>query len=430
MRLLPRHRGLLPLLAAFVVHGAVVGSVSAQQPAAGTAPARAVVRAVVLLHANVIDGVSDAPIRDATIVLRDGRISSIGAAPASLPAGAETIDVQGRWVLPGLMDAHTHIADLAAMKRALTSGVTTVRSASVSHFEDVGLRELVRTGALAGPEVLAAGTFVTPDLGESITGDPRLARLAGGVQSTDDLRYLVRVNLDRGVDVIKTRTTERAGTPTTDPRMQVYTERQLRAVVEEAATRGVGVLTHAHGDEGAWSAVSAGVRSIEHGTFISDSTIALMVKRGTYLVPTYTTLRDLVEPGGDYDDPVTHNRGLFMLPIAREMVRRAHKAGVKIATGVDTQYGERSTSRVSQEMVAFVDEMGFTPMEAIRAATTVAAELFGIARRTGSLRPGMEADLIVVTGNPLEDIHTVQDAIVVVSNGQVALNRLPFGRRN
>jgi imidazolonepropionase-like amidohydrolase len=314
------------------------------------------------------------------------------------------------------------------MRRALMSGVTTVRSASVGRYEDVALRELVRVGALPGPEVLAAGTYVTPDLGETVLADPRLARLHGGVTSVDDIRHLVRVNLDRGADVIKTRTTERAGTPTTDPRLQVYSERQLRAVVEEARTRGAFVLTHAHGDEGIRAAVRAGVRSIEHGTFASESTLALMARQGTFLVPTYVTLRDLVEPGGDYDDPVVHNRGLFMLPIARAMVARARRAGVRITTGVDTGYGERSTSRVAHEMVAFVEELGFTPMEAIRAATVRNAELFGIERRTGTLRPGMEADLVVVPGNPLEDIRTVQDAIVVLSNGRVALNRLPFGK--
>ena len=395
---------------------------------AALAQAPAPPRPVVLLHANVIDGVSEAPVRDATVVVVGGRVASVGRAPAALPAGAEVIDLRGQWVLPGLMDAHTHLSSTAEMRRALMSGVTTVRSASVGHYEDVALRELVRVGALAGPEVLAAGTYVTPELGETVLADPRLARLHGGVTSVEDIRHLVRVNLDRGADVIKTRTTERAGTPTTDPRLQVYSERQLRAVVGEARARGAYVLTHAHGDEGIRAAVRAGVRSIEHGTFASDSTLALMARTGTFLVPTYVTLKDLVEPGGDYDDPVVHNRGLFMLPIARAMVRRARRAGVRVTTGVDTHYGERSTSRVSQEMVAFVEELGFTPMEAIRAATVRNAELFGIEKRTGSLRPGMEADLVVVPGNPLDDIRTVQDAIVVLSNGRVALNRLPFGK--
>ncbi len=415
--------GLAPLIAALAF------ALATRDAAAQATVRPTAARPVVLLNANVIDGVSDAPVRNATVVAAEGRIVSIGRAPAALPPNAEVIDVQGRWVIPGLMDAHTHLSSTDEMKRAVASGVTTVRSASVAHYEDVGLRELVRIGALAGPEVLAAGTYVTPDLGETILSDPRLARLHAGVQSVEEIRHLVRVNLDRGADVIKTRTTERAGTPTTDPRMQVYSERQLRAVVEEAATRGAFVLTHAHGDEGAWSAVSAGVRSIEHGTFLSDSTIALMVRKGTFLVPTYVTLKDLVEPGGDYDDPLVHNRGLFMLPIAREMVKRAKRAGVKIATGVDTHYGAESVSRVLQEMVAFVEEMDFTPMEAIRSATVVNAQLFGIEKRTGSLRPGMEADLVVVTGNPLADIRTVQDAIVVLSNGRVALNRLPFGKR-
>ena len=389
------------------------------------------VRAVVLAHANVIDGASDTPQRDVTVVLAGGRIERIvkgdAGAIAGAIAGALVIDLRGRWVLPGLIDAHTHISSLAAARRALESGVTTVRSASTTNFQDVGLRALVKSGAIAGPDILAAGVFVSPDLGESVLADPRLASLAGGVTSLDALRLVVTVNADHGVDVIKTRGTERAGLPNTDPRKQSYTEEQLRTIVEAAASRGLPVLAHAHGDEGAYAAVKAGVKSIEHGTYLSDSTLRLMAQRGTFLVPTYSTLLDLRDPGGDYDDPVLHLRAEHMIPVAQQLVRRARQLGVRVITGADTQYGPSSITRIAQEIVNFT-LLGFTPMDAIRAGTSLAADALGIGATTGRVGAGLEADLIVVEGNPLDDIRTIQDVTIVISNGRVALNRLPFGK--
>lgn len=387
-------------------------------------------RQLVLTHANVIDGTSATPIRNATVVVTGGKIARIETSAVTPPAGADVIDLQGRYLLPGMIDAHVHISNLAAARRALESGVTTVRSASVGAFQDVGLRELARRGDIAGPDVLATGVFVTPDLGETVLADPRLAPLMkSGVNTPEELRQVVRVNLDRGVDWIKTRGTERAGLPNTDPRKQTYTEAQLRAIVDEAATKGVPVMAHAHGDEGAAAAVRAGVRSIEHGTYLSDATLRLMKERGTYLVPTYTTLVDLVEPGGDYDNPVLHLRGTHMIPVARRMVQRAHQMKLKIVTGADTDYGPESVTRIATEVANFVD-LGFTPLEAIQSATTVAAELLRLEGKTGTVKVGLEADLIAVEGNPLEDIRALQDVLVVVSNGQVALNRLPFGKED
>jgi imidazolonepropionase-like amidohydrolase len=382
---------------------------------------------LVLTHAKIIDGTSATPIRNATVIVSGGKIARIETAAVATPAGADVIDLQGRYLLPGMIDAHTHMSNLAAARRALESGVTTVRSASVAAFQDVGLRELSRRGLVAGPDVLATGVFVTPDLGETVLADPRLAALKGGVNTPEELRQLVRVNLDHGVDWIKTRGTERAGLPNTDPRKQTYTEAQLRAIVEEAATKGIPVMAHAHGDEGAAAAVRAGVRSIEHGTYLSDATLRLMRDRGTYLVPTYTTIVDLIEPGGDYDDPVLRLRGTHMLPVARRMVQRAHQMKVKIVTGGDTDYGPNSLTRIATEVANYVD-MGFTPLEAIQSATTVAAELLRLEKQTGAVKVGLEADLIAVEGNPLDDIRALQDVVVVVSNGQVALKRLPFAK--
>lgn len=381
---------------------------------------------LVLTRANVIDAIGPRPIANATVVVAGGKIQRIETGPFTPPAGARVIDLQGRYLLPGLIDAHTHAASLGAARRALESGVTTIRSSSVGNYQDVALRELAKSGAIAGPDVLATGVFVSPTLGESVLADPRLAPLFRGANTPEELRLLVNVNADRGVDWIKTRGTERAGLPDTDPRKQSYTEEQLRVIVEEATRRGIPVQAHAHGDEGALAAVRAGVRSIEHGTYLSDETLRQMKERGTYLVPTYITVEDLVQPGGDYDDPVLMIRGRHMLPTLERTIQRAHQMGVKIVAGADTGYGPESILRIPMEVVHFV-RMGMDPLTALRTATVVAAEMLRLEDRTGSIRPGLDADLIVVEGNPLEDIRFLQDVLMVVSNGRIGMNRLPFG---
>lgn len=394
-------------------------------------PAPAASRALVVRNVQLIDGTGMAPQRDVEVVVRDGKIAAIGRGPHAVRAGnaaapVDTIDAGGRWMLPGLIDAHTHIATRTAMQRALESGVTTVRSSSTPNFQDVGLRELVRAGLLMGPDMLAAGVFVTPSLGETQTADPRLAALGNDVRTPEQLRELVRVNAARGVDVIKTRATERAGLADQDPRKQVYGEAQLRAVVEEATQHGLRVQVHAHGDEGAYDAVRAGAHTIEHGTYLSDRTLALMRERGTCLVPTLVTVLDLTQPGGDYDVPALIVRGQHMLPRLRETTRKADALGIPVITGGDTNYGPEGVIRVAQEVAQFT-EAGIAPMRAIQGATKTAAECLGIADRTGTVEVGKEADLIIVERNPLDDVVALQDVLVVVSNGRVALKRIPFG---
>ena len=404
---------LIPLTAA-----AIITSALAAQGTPGTT--------IAITHANVVDGVAAAPLRDATIVISGGRIVSIRAGGPA-PAGAQVIDLAGRWVAPGMIDAHTHIATLANARRALFSGVTTVRSASVPAYQDVEMREMARAGQIVSPDFLATGVFVTPNLGETILADARLGALAGGVNTAAELRALVRVNLDHGVDWIKTRGTERAGLPDTDPRKQVYDEAQLRVIVEEAATRGIPVMAHAHGDEGAYAAVAAGVRSIEHGTYLSDSTLRLMKQKGTWLVPTLSTMVDLTQPGGDYDDPVLQLRGQHMRPRIEDTIRRAHAMGIPLATGADTDYGPEGVTRIAHEVMRFHD-LGLSTVESLASATSGAAELLGIGSRTGRVAAGLEADLIVLDGNPLDDPAWLQDVLIVITNGRVVLNRLPFGR--
>jgi imidazolonepropionase-like amidohydrolase len=376
-----------------------------------------------LTNANLFDGINSRITENVTVLVSDGRIERIGTGNVNVPRGYEVVDVEGNFLMPGMIDVHTHIDTLERAQRALVSGVTTVRSASVSAFQDVALRELVRSGKLAGPEVIAAGIYVTPNLGAAALADPRLHELFDGVNSDDDLRRLVNINVERGVDVIKARGTQRAGLPDTDPRQQSYTERQLRIIVEEAAKHDVPVLVHAHGDEGARAAVLAGARSIEHGTYMSTETLQLMKERGTWFVPTHVTIVDLVEERFDY---VLRLRGRHMVPQLEKVMREAHELGIKFATGADNYYEEESINRISMEIEAFA-KIGMSHFEALQAGTLNSAELLRVDDRTGRIAEGFEADMIVVPGNPLENLQVLEDVLLVMSNGQLALKRIPFG---
>jgi len=376
-----------------------------------------------LVNGRIFNGIDNKILENHTIFVSDGKIEKIANSNDAVNDRYTVIDLEGNYLMPGMFDVHTHLSTLVQARRALVSGVTTVRSASVKAYEDVALRELVRSGAVAGPDVIAAGVYVTPKLGETVLADPRLAVLAGGVNTDDELRTLVRVNIDRGADVIKTRGTERAGLSTTDPRQQVYTERQLGVVVDEAAKQNVSVLVHAHGDEGGRAAVLAGARSIEHGTYLSDETLTLMKERGTWLVPTYVTMNEMNEEQYDH---VLRLRGKHMIPQLERVIRSAHKLGVKFATGADNYYDDKSTNRISIEVEHFV-RLGMTNFEALQTATVNSADLLGLGTTTGQITEGFEADMILVPANPLENIEALQDVLMVVSNGQVALKRIPFG---
>ncbi len=383
-----------------------------------------------LTNASVIDVRSGAVARNVTVLIRGGTIESVGPPPPGGfgATGVRVVDLRGRYVVPGLIDAHVHIGSLAQMRAALESGVTTARSAGVSNFVDVGLRELVNKGFVAGPDLIATGYHVRPGVAPELFIDfPELGDLMGGVNTADALRRTVRANLSRGVDWIKTLATERAGTPDTDPRQQVYSQEELRILVVEAGTRNIPVMAHAHGAEGADAAVRAGVRSIEHGTYLTDDTLRMMAKQGTYFDPTSDIVNDLTEPGGDYDHAALKRRGEMMRPILMAAIGRAVKLGVRIVAGSDTGYGPNSIARVSREVGMLVDA-GMTPLQALQAATVTNAEMLRLDKQVGMVAAGFEADVLVVDANPLDDIRTLLDPLLVVSNGRVALDRLTFAK--
>lgn len=385
---------------------------------AKAAPAQ--VAPLALLNANLLDGQRNEPQLGVTILVRNGRIERIDREKGAIPSDFKVVDLAGRWVMPGLIDAHTHIADLEAARAALRSGVTTARNMGISHFVDIGMRELNHRGQIDLPEVLSAGYHIYPTPREGFFLDfPQLADTMPHIRGLQNIRRATRVQLERGVDVIKVNATDRAGTVSTDPRQQLYSEEEMRVIVEEAQRFGRGVAAHAHGDEGGLAAVRAGVRSIEHGTYLSPTTLELMKSRGTWLVPTLATMAEMIEPRNDVSLQI---RGKHMVPRLRETTRLAIKLGVRIAAGTDTDYGPTSNFRLVNEMIELV-RLGLPAPDALRAATSWSADCLGIGDRTGRVLPGLEADLIVLELDPLKSLESALDVLMVINNGQIAFQR-------
>lgn len=383
---------------------------------------------LVFIHANLIDGISNAPTMDATVVVVNGHIQSIGHGPAPASQGV-VIDLTGHWLLPGFVDAHVHVGNLADARRALRSGATTVGEAGVNHFADVGMRELNHKGVVDVPDIVAAGYHIRTHPADDYFIDfPQDLDLMRGVHGTEAVRRMVREMVSHGVNRIKVMATERAGTPDTDPRIRIFNDEELAAVVDEANKTGLWVVAHAHGDEGAAAAVRAGVHCIEHGTYLSDATLRLMKEKGVYLDPTLTATVDMSDPEGEYDNPILQMRGRAMLVTGREMTAKAWKMGIKIVAGTDTTYFEKNNRSLADEMIELAGT-GMSPMDAIKAGTSVSAEELGVDKRTGSIRVGYEADFVVIDRSPLENIRHIGDVVMVVNNGRVALNRMNIAPR-
>ena len=341
-----------------------------------------------LMNANVLDVRTGNILSNTTVVLRDGVILSVGDGGA--PSGAQAVDMKGLYIVPGFMDGHVHYGNTDGARRAVAAGVTTTRNASTSGYSDIAIRELVKEGYLVGPDMLAASVYVKPELGDNVLADPRLYKYYGRlVRGEENIRELVQINADRGVDWIKTRSSGMSsGMGGPDPQEQVYNETELGWVVDEAAKFGIPVECHCHGEATIISAVLAGCRTIEHGSYMSEEALALMKEHGTVWSPTYNSVIGFQYPHDDYNTNLARLRAPYILDNLGRMLRKGHEMGVVIITATDTSYRPQSVTRLSGEINNFI-EFGMSPLEAIQAATIVSAEVYGIAEKTGAIEAGL-----------------------------------------
>jgi imidazolonepropionase-like amidohydrolase len=383
------------------------------------------------------------------IVVEQGRITAAGAGVA-VPRGARVIDLSSMTVLPGFIDAHTHLTgrvlgeagwehglvrDLAAdaalrgakhARLTVEAGFTTVRNVGAGGFADVALRDAINRGDVAGPRMLVGGHSLGITGGHCDGTNGYVPALFGAepgpergvADGADAIRAAIRYQVKHGADVIKICATGGVLSEGDSVGVQQYMEDELRAVVEAAHMVERRVAAHAHGNAGIKAAVRAGVASIEHGSILDDEAIRLMVDHGTYLVPTLMAgeaVERLAKSGtlqGERAD-----KALAIAPRMRESVRRAAAGGVKIALGTDA--GVMPHGINGHEFTLMVQWGGMTPMQAIVAGTSAAADLLGWSAHVGSVAVGRYADLVAVSGDPLADITVLEKVEWVMKGGEV-----------
>jgi len=399
-------------------------------------PARIAIRA-----GRLIDGVSSQPMSHGVILIEGDRITGVGRDLAP-PAGARVIDLSAYTVLPGLIDAHTHVCfapqdgkdpvltksiafralqGAAAARASLDAGFTTLRDTDSegAQFADVAVRDAIRQGLIPGPRLFVATRALSITGGHmNLVGlapeiDSRLPQVAAMTDTADEMVREVRRQVKYGADWIKiyaTSTLRQIDQKTLEPLSQ-FNEAQLRAVVEEARRWRKDVATHAYGGDGAKAAVRGGVRSVEHGMLLDDETLKLMVERGVYWCPTFSNMRPTHALAGYPEDFVRR-----VMARHRETFQRALRMGVKIAFGTDAGRVVHGTNAEEFDLMV---QAGMEPMRAIQAATSVAAELLRLQNEIGAVKKGYAADLVAVAGNPLRNVKLLQDVRFVMKAGTV-----------
>ena len=394
---------------------------------------------------RLLDVVAGEELRDRLVTVREDRIESVDA----FDGGTVDLDLSNHTVLPGLIDCHAHLigelesghgyAEVVTRSAAqeamsgvrnardtITAGFTSVRDVGTFRaFVDVALRDAIEAGDVLGPRMMCAGAYVTssggggditglpPDVDAAVPRDLRF----GVANSVDEVRAVVRRILHGGADFIKVIATGAVLTEGTVPSAPEFTEAEIRAAVEEAALYETHVAAHAHGAEGIKAAIRAGVRSIEHGSLMDDEAISMMADHGTYLVADIWMGDWTIEQGErDGWSPDVMRKLRETTDVQREGFEKAVAAGVKLAFGTDSgTYPHGMNAR----QFAYMVKHGMTPMEAIRSATVVAAELMGWGDRVGALEPGLFADLVAVEGDVLSDVDGLTDVALVMKGGRV-----------
>ncbi len=380
-----------------------------------------------LVNATLVDGTGADPRPGVTVSIRGGKIAAVSERAPAAGESVRRIDLAGRYLLPGLIDAHAHIESPAAALRALQSGVTTARVLGDTYSQALGTRDLVRRGFVPGPELLVSPGHIRPKPGLAFfMAYPQFGDAIGGeLRGPDRVAEATRAFITKGADVIKVGASERAGLVETDPRRPELTEEEMRAAVTEAAKKGLYVAAHAHARDGVANAVRAGVRSIEHGTWVDDETLALMKRSGTFFVPTLAVMSPLGDPvGNSAQDVALQLRTQSMMGPLRGAVRKANALGIVIAAATDGSYADGDDTgriRIAHEIAMFREFAGMSAVESIAAATRNGAQALGIETRTGTVRPGLEADLVAYDGNPLTDNLALHDPRLVVSDGRVVV---------
>ncbi|ELK45397.1 amidohydrolase family protein [Halobacillus sp. BAB-2008] len=393
-------------------------------------------------NGTLLDGTGAEPIPDAVVLINGTKIEAVGS-DIHLPEDieVEVIDADQGYILPGLIDTHVHMVmelkDIGEslnepftlkfyqaihyMKRTLDAGVTTIRDAG---FTDVGVKTAVEQGLVAGPrmQVSINPLTITGGHGDSwrhsgIDATPKsYPGLPSGIcDGPEQVRKKVREMLRAGADVIKVHATGGVMSPTDHPEFTQFSEEELAIIVQEATYRkGVKVMAHAQGAEGIKNAVKAGIHSIEHGIFLDDEAIELMLENGTYLVPTLLAPVSVLEASEQNDDmpDFAVQKAKEVIDIHKESIAKAYQAGVKIAMGTDAGVMAHGTNL---RELGLMCDIGMTPMEAITASTKVAAECMGWDDKLGTIESGKLADLIITKHNPLEDIRSLEDPDAIVS---------------
>jgi len=427
------------LSAATVTATVTATTASAQSAPAPSAPAP---RATAIHVDRVIVG-DGTQIADAMVIVRGDRIVDVGpASSVRVPAGATRLELAGYTLLPGFIDAHTHLTsidndggDLAVLKetpahgaiyatinakKTLDAGFTTVREAGSTDFVDAVVRDAINRGLIPGPRIHASGPALGSTGGHAdVNGwSPFLAVPGTGaiVDGPDAVRKQVRTNVKYGADQIKIVATGGILSVGDAVGAAQFGMDELTAAVGEATRLGRKVMAHAHAGDGLKAAVLAGVASIEHGSLVDDEAIGFMKEKGTYLVPTLIILEEIVTDGARKGVPANSIAKATAIAADRRVrLRAAYKAGVKFALGTDATSDIHG--RNGEEFKYMVDILGATPMEAITVGTMNGATLLGVDRELGSVTTGKLADLVAVKGDPLRDISLLAKVSYVMKGG-------------